>query len=343
MSSIKTASVLAFERKLCNSDGLMFAGSWKNRNNAEAWKPIGLQHKDVRGTISNRLKDALTSNPLKLDAEIQKANLQAVDVAALPFDADTLKLVFTLRVLGGFSQPTACNDQDYQSVLANKIGVYLEEQKCNELSLRYAENLANGRFLWRNRLVAEEIEVRITQIEGDVVKKSWCFDGRQFSLRNFSVNKDPQIAQLAQAIQIGLRGNSFIFLKIEAFARIGAGQEVFPSQELVRESGNEKYKKSKVLYAVKEVAAMHSQKIGNAIRTIDTWYPNADDIGPISVEPYGSVTNRGVAYRQPKDKMDFYTLLDSWITKDKIPSLQQQHFVVACLIRGGVFGEKGKD
>ena len=32
MNPIKTASVLAFERKLCNSDGLMYAGSWKDRN-----------------------------------------------------------------------------------------------------------------------------------------------------------------------------------------------------------------------------------------------------------------------------------------------------------------------
>lgn len=122
--------------------------------------------------------------------------------------------------------------------------------------------------------------------------------------------------------------------------QLGSGQEVFPSQELVRESGNEKYKKSKFLYSVDEVAAMHSQKVGNAIRTIDTWYPDAEAFGPIPVEPYGSVTSRGVAYRQPKEKMDFYSLLDGWILKNKIPDIEQQHFVVACLIRGGVFGEK---
>jgi CRISPR-associated protein Csy3 len=343
MSTLKTASVLAFERKLCNSDGLMYAGSWKYKNDESAWKSIKLRHKDVRGTISNRLKNPLTTDPLKLDADIQKANLQAVDVATLPFQADTLKLVFTLRVIGGLSQPTACNSQAYQSVLTNKIGVYLKEQQCQELSLRYAENIASGRFLWRNRMVAEEIEIRVSLIEGDQVKNTWCFDGRQFSLRNFSVNKDQQILQLAETIRMGLLGESYVFLKIEAFARIGAGQEVYPSQELVRETGNEKYKKSKILYSVDEVAAMHSQKIGNAIRTIDTWYPQADELGPISVEPYGSVTNRGIAYRKPNEKMDFYTLLDGWIIKDKIPSIEQQHFVVACLIRGGVFGEKSKD
>jgi CRISPR-associated protein Csy3 len=343
MSSIKTASVLAFERKLCNSDGLMYAGSWQNRNNDAAWKPIGLQHKDIRGTISNRLSGKDESDPLKLDAKIQNPNLQAVDIAVLPFDADTLKLVFTLRVLGNLSTPSTCNDQEYQSALIQKIGVYLEDQQCRELSLRYAENLANGRFFWRNRIGAEEIDVKVSLLEGGVVKAAWTFNGHQLSLRKFSSSTDPKLEQLAETIRVGLMGQSFVFLKIEAFARLGVGQEVFPSQEFVRESSGDKYKKSKVLYAVNEIAAMHSQKIGNAIRTIDTWYPNSEDLGPIAVEPYGSVTSRGVAYRQPKDKMDFYSLFDGWIIKSKIPSLEQQHFVVACLVRGGVFGDKEKD
>lgn len=337
---LKTASVLAFERKLCCSDGIMYSGLWENRNTESLWKTISLQHKDVRGTISNRLKNATTSDPLKLDAEIQKANLQSVDIAALPFDSDTLKLVFSLRVLGNISAPNTCNDQKYQSVLSEKIGIYLKEHNCIELSLRYAESIASGRFFWRNRIGAEKVEVKVSLIENNHEKKSWIFDGQQFSLKKFTNDNDSQISQLAEVIRLGLMGECHVLLKIEAFACMGIGQEVFPSQELVRETGNERYKKSKFLYALDGVAAVHSQKIGNAIRTIDTWYTEADQFGPIAIEPYGSVTNRGIAYRQPKDKMDFYTLFDEWIVKDKLPTVDQQHYVVACLIRGGVFGEK---
>jgi hypothetical protein len=64
-----------------------------------------------------------------------------------------------------------------------------------------------------------------------------------------------------------------------------------------------------------EIAGIHSQKIGNALRTIDTWYPKGRRVGPIAVEPYGSVTTQGKAYRQPKDKQDFYNLLDNWIAQ----------------------------
>ena len=128
-----------------------------------------------------------------------------------------------------------------------------------------------------------------------------------------------------------------MLLQVTAFVRVGPGQEVFPSQELILDKGNSK--KSKTLYHVNDIAAIHSQKIGNALRTIDTWYEGADALGPIAAEPYGSVTTQGKAYRQPRQKLDFYTLLDNWVLHDNAPAIEQQHYVMAILIRGGVFGE----
>ncbi|MBO1548623.1 type I-F CRISPR-associated protein Csy3 [Yersinia pseudotuberculosis] len=331
-ATIKTASVLAFERKLSNSDAMMYAGNWGQTDN---WQPIIIKEKAVRGTISNRLKNALASDPVKLDAEIQKANLQRVDVAALPFDTDTLKMSFTLRVLGNLATPSVCNDQEYQAELTSVINGYISEQSFSVLAARYAENLANGRFLWRNRVGAEDIKVCITS-----QTKSYQFDSNEFSLRQFS-QPSKELTALAQEIEQGLAGNGFAFFTVDAFVRLGNGQEVFPSQELVLDSNS---KKSKVLYQIDGIAALHSQKVGNALRTIDDWYPDATELalGPIAVEPYGSVTSRGKAYRQPKQKMDFYTLLDNWVTKGTVPAVEQQHYVMATLIRGGVFGEKGE-
>jgi CRISPR-associated protein Csy3 len=339
-TTLKTASVLAFERKLANSDALMYAGNWNQREQSQSWPAIPIQSKDVRGTISNRQKNAIQSDPAKLDAEIQKANLQRVDVAALPFDADTLKLSFTLRVLGSLEQPSACNDPDYQAALAAIIKGYANEHAFQELAIRYAINLASGRFLWRNRVGAEAVEVRIKHLQDQKTVQQWVFNGGALDLRRFD-NPTNELKQLAAIIQQGLTGEAFAFLKVEAFARLGAGQEVFPSQELILDGGRDN-RKSKTLYQVEGVAAMHSQKIGNALRTIDTWYPEAAELGPIAVEPFGSVTNRGKAYRQPRERLDFYTLLDNWILKDNAPTVEQQHYVMATLIRGGVFGEKAE-
>lgn len=334
MSKLKTASVLSFERKLANSDALMYAGNWEQRNDSGSWKPIKVEEKAVRGTISNRLKSNIATNPAKLDAEVQKANLQRVDVAQLAADSDTLKIAFTLRVLGDLATPSTCNDAEYQTALSNMINGYIADNQFTELAGRYAQNLANGRFLWRNRVGLEALEVKVTAKQKDE-ETSWIFDGLDFGLRSFD---QPQgdLAKLATIIESGLKGEGYVLLTVEAFARMGAGQEVFPSQELVLDS---KDTKSKFLYQVDGIAAMHSQKIGNALRTIDTWYEGVEEVGAIAVEPYGSVTNRGKAYRQPK--MDFYTLLDNWVLKDKAPELEQQHYVIATLIRGGVFGEAG--
>ena len=335
---LTTASVLAFERKLDPSDAVFHAGRWQDRAEAHSWPAIAIQTKSVRGTISNRLK-AKDQDPAKLDAAIENPNLQTVDVAALPPQADTLKVQFTLRVLGGAGTPSACNSAPYQAKLLATVQGYVQQHGFTELARRYAANLANGRFLWRNRVGAESVEVTVEQMQNGKAEKSWCFDALALNTRALTAinNEVNELNELGQAITAGLAGTAHVLLQITAFVRQGAGQEVFPSQELILDKGSAG--KSKTLYQVGGVAAIHSQKIGNAIRTIDTWYERADELGPIAVEPYGSVTTQGKAYRQPKQKMDFYTLLDNWLLKDQVPPVEQQHFVMAVLIRGGVFGD----
>ena len=361
---LKTASVLAFERKLDPSDATFHAGQWDDHANSAQWAPVRVREKSVRGTISNRLKtdkqdavdpeeatNATNQDPAKLDKSITNANLQTVDVAALPATADTLRVQFTLRVLGGAGIPTACNNPTYQAKLVATVNRYVEANGFIVLGQRYAANLSNGRFLWRNRIGAESVRVDVAKLEAGKPKKSWSFDALAQDMRSLdAINTEVQ--ELGRVIAEGLAGNKHVLLQITAFVRMGAGQEVFPSQELIldqkvrKTDGNVAVKKSKTLYSVgekgQEIAAMHSQKIGNAVRSIDTWYEGAETRGPIAVEPYGSVTTEAHAYR-PKKKLDFYTLLDNWLLKDQVPPLEQQHFVMAVLIRGGVFGDAGKD
>lgn len=339
MSDIKTASVLAFERKLDPSDGLFSAGSWDDRANGRRWPVVTLTTKSVRGTISNRLatKD---QDPAKLDASIQSPNLQTVDVAMLPKSADTLRVHFTLKILGGAGQPSSCNNMEYNQQLQTTLKQYVTSHGFGELAKRYAYNIANGRFLWRNRLGAEQIEVQVSHLQEGKAIKRWTFDALGFSLRKFDAASTEEFAAMSQVIENGLGGGKFTLLEVVAYARVGEAQEIYPSQELILDRGDKKGQKSKTLYDVGGVAGMHSQKIGNALRTIDTWYDDVDGIGPIAVEPYGSVTSQGKAFRQPKQKIDFYSLLDNWVLKGKVPEVGNQHYVMATLIRGGVFGEK---
>ncbi len=338
--SIQTPSVLAFERKLDPSDAVFAAGRWDDREHSDQWAAVRVREKAVRGTISNRLKGS-AQDAAKLDAAIENPNLQTVDVASLPMTDDTLRVRFTLRVLPGTGQPSACNEAGYRAKLLDIAAEYARTQGFAELARRYAHNLANGRFLWRNRVGAETIEVRIDRLQNGQAECLGNFDALAFSLRDFVAPADAEaaLARVADTLAQGLRGDAHVLLQITAHVRVGAGQEVFPSQELIldRARGD----KSKTLYRIThDIAAMHSQKIGNAIRAIDTWYQGAEENGPIAIEPYGAVTTQGKAYRQPKgSKDDFYTLLDGWMLKDKVPGIEQQHYLMAVLIRGGVFGE----
>ena len=333
-------SVLAFEKKLVPSDGYMYGTTWEEHN--EKAVPLKLIEKSVRGTISNRLNKAMQSDPAKLDAKIENPNLQTVDNCALGSDQDTLKLHFTLKVLSGVEFPSACNNSEFSKTYKAAAKKYIEEEGFTELARRYATNIANARFLWRNRLGAENMEVKVKALNKDT-EDTWTFDSTTMGIRDFNSN-DPQIISLAAKIAEALSGKTtFLLLEIVAFAKVGKAQDVYPSEELVLDKG--KGKKSKILYAIDGMAGMHSQKIGNALRTIDTWYPEFDEaqIGPIAIEPYGAVTNLGKAYRTPTAKADFYTLFDNFARGGSLKNREDEHYVMAVLVRGGVFGKSGKE
>lgn len=342
-TTFETPTILSFEAKLLCSDAVMHSGNWGDINYAEKWHPIKIEEKSVRGTKSHWQASGSEEHKdhTKFLQDIAQANPQTVDNAALPLDADTLRVNWTLRVLGNLNKSSACNDPDYDDKLSDLINDYAEEYKFDELAKRYAINIANGRFLWRNRVGAEEVRVFVYLEGGD---KPLEFNAYEYTLNDFN-HDDTNLSKLADIIKKGLSdttGEKYSFIKVVAFSKLGNGQQVYPSQDM----NMEKSEKGKVLYKLNtgtnsEIAAMHSQKIGNAIRTIDNWHSQADKSGPIAIEPYGSVTVRGQAYR-PLNNGSFYKVLENWMN-DKEPSNTEKHYMIATLIRGGVFSGEKKD
>lgn len=335
MSQLKTASVLAFERKLDISDAFFSQINSVHKDDSKQ-EPVVINEKSVRGTISNRLKNAVTKDPVNLDAKIEVPNLKRVDAAALDEECDTLVVNWSCKVLPFTGQPSVCNNQEYQKVLVKIVQDYLHQHGVSELAKRYATNIVNARWLWRNRVGAESISVTV---ECNIDDKNHIleFDSKSIGLNDFN-SESQGLNTLSSWLEQGLKGQRFVILYITSKVKMGFGQEVFPSQELVLDTGKTK---SKELYQINGKAGLHSQKVGNAIRTIDNWYPDAEF--PIAVEPYGAVTTLGTAFRQPKQEMDFYSLFDKWVLTGEKPAVEQQHYVMAVLIRGGVFGASGNE
>lgn len=324
---MKYPEVLAFSRNIEVSDALMHSGSWHDdatKMQDSTWQPIELIEKRNRATHSQFSAK---------DDDKAKSNLSWGDDASLPHDADTLRVSFSLKFMGSLEQATACNRPEFQTRLSAIISDYKEQLGFTELAQRYAYNLVNARFLWRNRVGADNI---IVVIKGN--DKQWVFNSYDYPLNDINkieVNTD-DFNELVTLIEQGLSGDSFKYIEVTAYAKIGKGQRIWPSQEMVLNvpAGE----KSRILFAVNDCSAMHSEKIGNAIRTIDTWYDEEQSqVPPIAIEPYGSVTTKGEAHR--KTQNSFYKLLSNWMDDKKVDE-QDKHYVIATLIRGGVFGGK---
>ncbi len=326
---ISLPSVLSFERKLETSDGLMYSGNWGEsaEPQLQEWQAIPITKRQNRSTQSAYgIPDAKKSEPNPVSSNSDDANLSPGN--------DTLKVSFSLRIIGNVGKPFACNEPDYEAAIGKQMAVYKEkEEGLKTLALRYAYNIVNGRFLWRNRVCAEKVLIKVkTEKKLDDL----IFNAHDFSLNDFEKNVDnTELKSLMEVVYLGLNGDEhkFSFIEVEAYVKLGSGQHVFPSQEM--NMGEKKKVLFRLFVEGKECAAMHNVKIGNAIRTIDNWYSGAER--PIAVEPYGSVTQMGQAYRKTKD--DLYTLMLNWLNEKTVID-EDKHFVVANLIRGGVFGAK---
>jgi len=324
----KLPSVLSFDRKLEISDAVMQSGNWADVGQDEKWKPIKLFDRRNRAVKSN-FKQEVLDDEEALQKQIEEPNIAWGDDAALPSGADTLKVSFSLRVLGGIDTPSACNEKEYQDKFTEIVDAYIQEAGFDELAKRYAYNMINGRFLWRNRVGAQEITIHIKHSSFDEPLE---FDAYEYPLKE-TTTSDEKVSPLVELIKKGLSGEDNIFIEIDAFVKLGNLQRVWPSQEMVLNIP--KGEKSRHLFSLNDGdAAIHCEKIGNAIRTIDDWQTGSEM--PIAIEAYGSVTQRGVAYRSSRN--DFKTLINKWMS-DKEVSEEDKHFVIAMIIRGGVFSE----
>lgn len=322
-------SLLSFERKLETSDALMFSGNWSDISSHDdkdtVWQIIKIIPRLNRSTQSAQgIDDDKKTKPNPVASSNDDANL--------PLEHNTLKLSFSLRVIGNLGAPFACNNPAFEKAIVEKVIDFKQNAMLDELAYRYAYNIANGRFLWRNRICAEQIEIQVT-INKDA--NILTFNAYDFSLKDFEKNREHEALQkLSTTLKQGLASDDdFVFIKVNAFVKLGNGQHVFPSQEM------NMGEKRKVLFKINDQAAMHNVKVGNALRTVDDWYTDAEF--PIAAEPYGAVTQRGEAYR--KSKNDLYSLMVAWVNDDEKITDKDKAFVVANLIRGGVFSKGGGD
>lgn len=353
--SLKIPDVLSFQRGTIVTDGLMSSITIDKEGN-EKKLPIKVIRHGIRGVNSHAKKDNFS-------------NIQQTESAKTHSNALGLAIDFSYKTIPAKDLLFSCSDQVFRDSLNKFIDQFFTRgnQEFEEVCRRYARNILNGRWLWRNRILGEMF------ISVEVGTRKFTSTGSR--LNDFENYTDDEIG-LANAIATGFLSNNYLMTPLKVEGRVLFGftgdVEVFPSQNMV---GNKPKGFARSLYKVdmpsrKELqsimnsstkggadagefmadiiemgrAAIRDQKIGNAIRTIDTWYSKFSGI-PIPVEPNGANLEANQAFRDSKklgdSANDIMRKMDSLVPTTEFQP--EAAFLIAILIRGGVFSEKDKD
>lgn len=345
-------SVLSFRRGVVITDGGMF-----NVMPDGTTSPVKVVRHGILGT-QNTAKEASGKTATKV------ANLQETDTARLDPGAEKLRVGMTVRFLPLSALLDSCCDAKNPtntSALRAGLSDFLANVNGSEgvldVAHRYIRNIVNGRWLWRNRAEATSVVVKV-KANGT----SYEFDSLSYSLNVFD-GYCAKENELAGFVADCLTSDSPLGIAFEVEADIDfgmSGNEVYPSQNYVNGKpkgfarslyryGDSEYASSVDGSRIMGFAAIRDQKIGNALRTFDTWYPKdtfqkdtgvpADMAGPIAIEPNGANLDYMRVFRTKEHSS--FTILGHVGEVD--PNTDEGKFMIACLIRGGVYGNDGEE
>ena len=342
--------MLAYARSIQIAEGLFFA---TQSDAPEIRTSVEVREKGVRGQSSeDKAKNPGQSNP------------QSVEVAVIPQGHDGVELCFSIRFMPLAMRPHACGNTKVGETYQRLAEGYRRAGGFRVLATLYVWNVANARFAWRNRFQSDAMSVMV-KFESVTLG----FDPLLLDLERQASEVDlaaaltegdsDDLKELIDGIAEGLsdvKGSAFT-VHVQWNAEMAPGQEIFPSQEYVREekrdgSPSRVYAKLPTWHHGRQIqqASMHSQKIGAALRHIDIWHGSEEHDAPIAVNPYGGVQQTGNVLRRPQTKASFYDLrakaepllsgVDAAKSSDELSG--DAHFVMANLVRGGVFGSSTK-
>jgi len=349
--SLKLPSVLAVQRGTIVTDGVM-SSIVRDKQGNEHHEPIRVIRHGIRG---------INTAPKQKEA----ANIQRTESAKTSPEAIGLAIAFSLRTIAAKQLLFSCSDVEYRKALEAFIERYFSRDvaEFEEVCRRYARNILNGRWLWRNRVLGEPA------IEAKVGRKTYTGAGSR--IRDFADYTQDEKDLASDVIATGLIGNARISTTVTGRILFGfQGElEVFPSQNMVT---NKPAGFARSLYKVNMIArkdmlaimagsrkdgedagefaadmidmgraALRDQKIGNAIRTIDTWYPDCDGT-PIPIEPNGANLEKNLIFRSDRhsEAKHLLAVIDEMQPGGEFDP--RAAYLIALLVRGGVFSESSK-
>ncbi len=346
----KLPEVLSFQRGVLCTD----APFWAITPEGERFIPV-VRH-GIRGTINVQERK-------RVDKGTEIANVQITESAKTPPNATGIVVRFSMGFVPLDETLFATSDMAFRQHFLDFVERFRDSGELEEVCHRYARNVLNGRWLWRNRILAQVIRITVASKGQTLVETKAVPELKRFGDYTESERK------LALAFAEAIRGLSSQRFEIEGRIEFGfqGAVEVFPSQNYPggkkpdgfarplyklnmigrRELGNILNSADVAHYRADMIemgtAALRDQKIGNAIRTIDTWYRDEPDPDPIPVEPNGASLKDNDFYRKGANSaFEIMRRMDA-LQPGNGTLNPEAMFLLAIFLRGGVFSEKDKD
>ncbi|MDW9478892.1 type I-F CRISPR-associated protein Csy3 [Sinorhizobium meliloti] len=357
-------SFLNFNRSISPSEGLIYGVRRQNaadgtQETVDVKIPVEVISRGVRGSISSysnvyKGEKVESSENIAKQLDPKQANLQQVEVAYMPVGTERIAVEFSLVIQSNSLVPSGCNDTGFYDKVKALTDAYSQAGGYHHLAARYLWNVINGRTLWRNRFASDK-KAKV-ECAGEV----YHFNVDNVNLNRFDASEMPEgFETLAHKVGEALAGRTApIFLTVEISGYVPKGAEVYPSQEFLPDAAKRSKDYGKVLSHVDvefdgrkvRQATLHSQKIGNAIRVIDEWHGQIDEYGVTAIEAYGYVQSRNNAVRLPGDSADIYKMLKEIEAHTETVKSSADaacipgdiHYMIAMLVRGGVFSGEAK-
>lgn len=303
-----------------------------------------------------------TQNVAGKDKDIK--NPQRTESAKTDPESTGMMVRFSFSTITLDNAIFACNQGDFRASVQAFIERFRGSGEIQEVCSRYSRNILNGRWLWRNRILGKSITVSVESSlqPGETIKA----DATPRPQHAFGGYTEAE-RRLAEFLLESLTGTPAQF-KVKAVIDFGMTGcfEVFPSQNYVSEKpkgfARSIYKINRInrrellqimskndadTYSGDIVhmgdAAIRDQKVGNAIRTIDTWYEGETEAAPIPVEPKGANIETNEVKREKCHVFDMLLDIDSINpSSDGEPLNREAMFILGNLIRGFLAGEKNE-
>ena len=204
----KLPGVLAFQRAVVISDAVF-------ENTDEGPLPV-IRH-GIRGTQNQ-------SNAKKV------SNIQDTDSAKLTQDSSVLIARFSFRALPLKKSLSAVNGEAAQ-VFKKTLEAFLAQiensESLRDVASRIVANVCTGRWLWRNRVSAEKIDIKI-RVRDEVIECS----GFDYPLNDFKL--PPGATKVVDALIDGFCDRTSPLITAEAHVDFGVpSTEVYPSQNYI--------------------------------------------------------------------------------------------------------------